>query len=87
MKFIRYHKSEGGYGRTLWVGPVRFGTTGTMTPMWPHTYLSHDEDCNPVFAMHLYPLVSIDIWWKGFKRTGLGICDSCQQELEEMLNE
>lgn len=77
-KLVRYEPSPAGFGRHLWVGRVRFGSTGTMTPMWPHIRRSSDEFCNDVLAMHLYPLVAIDIWWRRHLRDGL--CERCLAE-------
>ena len=88
MKFIRYYKSELGYGRALWIGRVRFNSPGSRTPMWPFIRISHDENCNPVLTIHLWPLGGIDTWYRRHQRTDEdGICDECVQEIKELMEE
>ena len=85
-KFIRFYPkgTHSEYGSYLWIGRVRFGSPGTMTPMWPHVYKSGDEYCNDVLAFHLYPLVSVDIWWRRKQRTAEdGLCEKCKQEMRD----
>lgn len=85
-KLIRIQRSENGYGTSIWLGPrIRVGTPKTMTPKWPHVYMGGDECCNSVLAFHLYPLVSIDIWWQWRQRPPeLGMCGRCILELTDM---
>lgn len=82
---IRVERSELGYGTHVWLGSrVRLGTPGTMTPMLPRVYKSGDEYCNDVLALHLYPVCSIDIWWRWRQRTvDDGWCDKCKRDYRE----
>lgn len=83
--FLRFERHSE-YGSHLRVGRVRFGSRRTMTPMWPHVYKGGDEWCNDVLCFHLYPLVSIDIWWQLKQRTAKdGICDTCKDELRGVI--
>lgn len=65
----------------MWIGPVRINHPRDLTPMWPFIRKSADEYCNPVLAIHLWPIGGADIWYKGMKRTE--ICDECKKEYDE----
>lgn len=80
----RVIRSAEGYGWRLWLGPyVRVNSRRALTPMWPHIYRSGDEYCNPVLAVHLWPIGGLDIWWRGHRRGEAdGPCERCLAELE-----
>ena len=79
----RIFHSEYGYGWHLWLGRrVRINSPKSLTPMVPHVRFDHDENCNPVTAVHAWPLGGVDVWWRGMPRTE-GICDECTRELDE----
>lgn len=85
MSALRFIRSDMGYGWCLWIGPrVRINSTGALTPMRPHVRFDHDENCNPVTAVHAWPLGGVDVWWLGMRRTDEdGPCDECLRELAE----
>jgi hypothetical protein len=85
VRVFRLDRSPVGYGSSLYIGErVRIGSRNTMTPMWPHIYKGGDQNCNDVLSFHLYPIVSIDIWWRRKQRTWRdGLCETCKQELRE----
>lgn len=75
-------RSEGGYGWWLWLfRRIRYTSPAGRTPMRPHIKRSHDEKCNPVLDIHLWPLGGLDIWWHPGWRTE--ICDACKAEYDE----
>lgn len=77
---IKIDRSKEGYGTTIWLGNrVRLGSYGTMTPMFPRIMRSGDEYCNDVLLFHLWPLVSIEIWWnKRLHTEADGMCENCK---------
>lgn len=82
-EMAKFYRSQDGYGWRLWLTQrLRVGSRRSMTPMWPHIRKSYDEFCNEVLAVHLYPLVSIDWWYRRKQRTEAdGVCLACRNEL------
>lgn len=80
-------RSKYGYGFAIWLGPrIRFNSTGALTPMWPFVKVNHDEWCNPVLCIHLWPLGGLDTWFSRKLRTEEdGMCQECLDEIEEMM--
>lgn len=63
---------------SFWVGKrIRVSTVRDMTPMKPHIVLrSADEWCNPVFVLHLWPIIGLDVWYGSLQRKS--ICEDCK---------
>lgn len=83
---FRIERSDQGYGTHLWLWRVRIGSRKTMSEDYqgPRIFKGGDEFCNDTLCFHLYPMVSIDVWWRWKQRTVTdGMCDRCKDELRE----